>query len=92
MFVKTIRNISTHIKPVHTNKEYLDLYINSSKDLHNMQNKVIFGSVAVMFTSVVGMVGAVAWSVDKSDKRFEHLEKDVREIKSILKEMNSKRS
>ena len=99
MFTKTINKFSTKCKPVYSTKEYVDLYINNSKDVINMQNKVLFSSVALL-------AAAIGWSINNNDKRFEqvdkrfeHLEKDVgelkqdvSEIKSILKEMNSRRS
>lgn len=57
----------------------------------DMQNKIIFGSVGLLF-------GAMGWSIahtdarfEQVDKRFEHLEKEVSEIKSILQEMNSRK-
>jgi len=103
MFRQTIRKISSiNTKPIYSTKEYVDLYINNSKDIirtqFGMQNKVLFGSVALL-------MGIIGWSVDRTDKRFEqvdkrfeqvdkrfeHLEKDIGEIKSILKEMNSKK-
>ena len=99
MFTKTINKFSTKCKPVYSTKEYVDLYINNSKDVINMQNKVLFSSVALL-------AAAIGWSINNNDKRFEqvdkrfeHLEKDVgelkqdvSEIKSILKEMNSRRN
>ncbi len=101
MIRQIIRKISSINRPIYSTKEYVDLYINNSKDIiktqSDMQNKVLFGSVALL-------VGIIGWSVDRTDKRFEqvdkrfeqvdkrfeHLEKDMNEIKTILKEINSK--
>ncbi len=63
----------------------------------DMQNKVIFSSIALLF-------GAVGWTIahtdkrfeqvdkrfEQVDKRFENLEKEVSEIKTILKDMNNR--
>jgi len=121
MFRQIIRKISTiNTKPIYSTKEYVDLYINSSKEVTNtfqkgvnreidMQNKVLFRSVTGLTGAISALAGVIIWSIDntekrfeemkkeskeqsnKVDKRFEHLEKDMNEIKEILKEMNSKK-
>jgi len=103
MFTKTINKFSTKCKPVYSTKEYVDLYINNSKDVINMQNKVLFSSVALL-------AAAIGWSINNNDKRFEqvdkrfeqvdkrfeqvdkrfeHLEKDVGELKQDVSEIKS---
>ncbi len=64
----------------------------------DMQNKVIFSAATLVFGSIGGLYVHMNdikndnnKKFEQVDKRFEHLEKEVGEIKSILKEMNSKK-
>lgn len=90
MFKQFSRKFSTQFKPVYSTKEYVDLYINNSKDKFEMQNKVIFSSITLLF----GTVGWVVINMDKRfeqvDKRFEHIESEIKEIKKIIIEGFSK--
>lgn len=83
MFKQFVHKISTQFKPVYSTKEYVELYINNSKDKFEMQNKILFSSVGLL-------VGIVGWSVNHSDKRFEHIESEIKDIKNILTEEFSK--
>jgi DNA anti-recombination protein RmuC len=94
MFKQFIRKFSTEFKPIYSSKEYIDLYINNSKYvvniLHkeleskvNMQNKVIFGSIA-------GVFGAIYWSVDKNEEQFKEFKKETNEQFKQFKEETDK--
>lgn len=71
----------------------LDTFKDSIKNGLNresdMQNKVIFGSITLLFGMVGWTINHVDNRFEQVNNRFEHLEKEVSEIKSILKEMNS---
>ncbi len=57
----------------------------------DMQNKVIFSAATLVFGSIGGLYVHMNDIKNDNNKRFEHLEKEVGEIKSILTEMNSKK-
>ncbi len=98
MFKQAIRKFSTEYKPIYTTKEYMNLYINNSKEKFdilnskvesqiNMHNKIIFGSVGML-------LGAIGWSIKKTDDKIEHLENEIKknndEIKQIIIEALTK--
>ena len=73
MFKQFVRKMSTQFKPLYSTKEYVDLYINNSKDKFEMQNKFLFSSVGLLF-------GAVGWSIMHTDKRFEQVDNKIQQV------------
>lgn len=99
MINKFVRKMSTQIKNVYSTKEYVDLYINNSKDkfniLHketenkiNMQNMLINTASILMFTAFGGLYihtnEKFKEAKEQVDKRFEHIESEIKEIKQLL--------
>jgi hypothetical protein len=84
MFKQFARKMSIQFKPVYSTKEYVDLYINNSKDKFEMQNKVLFSSVGLLFATVGWSIMHTDKRFEQVDKRFEHIENEIKDIKNIL--------
>ncbi len=82
------------LKKYSSKKEFfreLDTFKEGLQREIDMQNKVIFSAATLVFGSIGGLYVHMNDIKNDNNKRFEHLEKEVGEIKSILKEMNSKK-
>ncbi len=91
MFKQFTRKFSSNIKTTYSPKEYINLYINNSKDSLNreldMQNKIIVSTATLLFTGLSGLYLYTDKRFEQVDKRFEHLESEVKDIKNTLNDI-----